>query len=174
MTHLTTNRLAYGLKYVLDYKCSEEARYESSSHYRKVATMNTAPIEKRAIDPMTFRLSFKHISGINYEDLKYLAMDKTTHYIEPHFEDYEDDGLPMFNFVMEDGDTQDVISPNDPLELNQEIEAYIDDIDTTQRENHQYLVDEGYFGADPEFTVDEDGWVWVTIKSVINRSEFRF
>ena len=80
----------------------------------------------------------------------------------------------MFDFVMEDGDTQDVISPNDPLELSQEIEAYIDDLDTTQRENHQFLMDEGYFGADPEFTADEDGWVWVTIKSVINRSEFRF
>ena len=126
------------------------------------------------IDPMTFRLSFKHISGINYEDLEYLATDKSTLYIEPHFEDYEDDGLPMFDFVMEDGDTQDVISPNDPLELSQEIEAYIDDLDTTQRENHQLLMDEGYFGADPEFTADEDGWVWVTIKSVINRSEFRF
>ena len=167
-------RLALSLKSVIDYKCSKEDRYKSSSHYRKVTTMNTAPIEKRAIDPMTFRLSFKHVSGINYKDLEWLAMHETTRYIEPHFEDYEDDGLPMFNFVMEDGDTQDVISPNDPLELNQEVEAYIDDVDATQRENHQFLMDEGFFGADPEFTVDEDGWVWVTIKSVINRSEFRF
>ena len=174
VSHITHIRLAGGFKSVVSYKCSKEERYKSSSHYRKVATMNTAPIEKRAIDPMTFRLSFKHISGINYEDLEYLATDKSTLYIEPHFEDYEDDGLPMFDFVMEDGDTQDVISPNDPLELSQEIEAYIDDLNTTQRENHQYLMDEGYFGADPEFTADEDGWVWVTIKSVINRSEFRF
>lgn len=47
-------------------------------------------------------------AGGSYEDLEYLAIDKSMLYIKHHFEDYE------------------------------------------------------------------DGWVWVTIKSVINRSEFRF
>lgn len=56
-------------------------------------------------------------AGGSYEDLEYLATDKSTLHIEPHFEDYEDDGLPMFDFVMEDGDTQDVISLNGPLKL---------------------------------------------------------
>ena len=87
VSHITHIRLAGGFKSVVGYKCSKEECYKSSSHYRKVATMNTAPIEKRAIDPMTFRLSFKHISGINYEDLEYLATDKSTLYIEPHFEE---------------------------------------------------------------------------------------
>ena len=34
VTHLTTNRLAYGLKSVLDYKCSEEEKsfHEATSH----------------------------------------------------------------------------------------------------------------------------------------------
>lgn len=174
VSHVTHIRLAGGFKSVVSYKCSKEERYKSSSHYRKVAIMNTAPIEKRAIDPMTFRLSFKRVSGIDFKELEELAMDKFTFYIEPHYEDFEDDGLLMFNFLDEDGFPRCVIRPTDPLELGIDIEAYIDDVSTIERENHQYLMDEGFFGADPKFTVDADGWVWVTIKSVINRSEFRF
>lgn len=78
------------------------------------------PIEKRAIEPITFSLSFKHVNNIPAEELAERAMDKDVVYIDAVTEDNEDDGLPMVDFC------------------------------------------------------DEDGWVWVTINSVIDRNIHRF
>ena len=89
-------------------------------------------------------------------------------------EDGEDDGLPMVDFCDEDGYPVGVIDPEDPLELTQDVTAYINDIDARQREGHEALKEGEYLGTDLEFTVDEDGWAWVTINSVIDRNIHRF
>ena len=61
------------------------------------------PIEKRAIEPITFSLSFKHVNNIPVEELAERAMDKDVVYIDAVKEDSEDDGLPMVDFCDEDG-----------------------------------------------------------------------
>lgn len=132
------------------------------------------PIEKRAIKPITFSLSFKHVNNIPVEELAERAMDNDVIYIDAVKEDSEDDGLPMVDFCDEDGYPVGVIDPEDPLELDQDVTAYINDIDARQREGHEALKEGEYLGTDLEFTVDEDGWVWVTINSVIDRNIHRF
>lgn len=132
------------------------------------------PIEKRAIEPITFSLSFKHVNNIPVEELAERAMDNDVIYIDAVKEDSEDDGLPMVDFCDEDGYPVGVIDPEDPLELDQDVTAYINDIDARQREGHEALKEGEYLGTDLEFTVDEDGWVWVTINSVVDRNIHRF
>lgn len=132
------------------------------------------PIEMRAIEPITFSLSFKHVNNIPVEELAERAMDNDVIYIDAVKEDSEDDGLPMVDFCDEDGYPVGVIDPEDPLELDQDVTAYINDIDARQREGHEALKEGEYLGTDLEFTVDEDGWVWVTINSVIDRNIHRF
>lgn len=132
------------------------------------------PIEKRAIEPITFSLSFKYVNNIPVEELAERAMDNDVIYIDAVTEDSEDDGLPMVDFCDEDGYPVGVIDPEDPLELTQDVTAYINDIDARQREGHEALKEGEYLGTDLEFTVDEDGWVWVTINSIIDRNIHRF
>ena len=132
------------------------------------------PIEKHAIEPITFSLSFKHVNNNPIEELAERAMDNDVIYIDAVKEDSEDDGLPMVDFCDEDGYPVGVIDPEDPLELTQDVTAYINDIDARQREGHEALKEGEYLGTDLEFTVDEDGWVWVTINSVIDRNIHRF
>lgn len=132
------------------------------------------PIEKRAIEPITFSLSFKPIKNVPLEELIERATWRDVIYIDAVKEDYEDDGLPMVDFCDEDGYPVGVINPEDPLELPQDVTAYIDDIDARQREGHEALKEGEYLGTDLEFTVEEDGWAWVTINSVIDRNIHRF
>lgn len=132
------------------------------------------PIEKRAIEPITFSLSFKYVNNIPVEELAERAMDNDVIYIDAVTEDSEDDGLPMVDFCDEDGYPVGVIDPEDPLELTQDVTAYINDIDARQQEGHEALKEGEYLGTDLEFTVDEDGWVWVTINSIIDRNIHRF
>lgn len=132
------------------------------------------PIEKRAIEPITFSLSFKPIKNVPLEELIERATWRDVIYIDAVKEDYEDDGLPMVDFCDEDGYPVGVIDPEDPLELPQDVTAYINDIDARQREGHEALKEGEYLGTDLEFTVEEDGWAWVTINSVIDRNIHRF
>lgn len=132
------------------------------------------PIEKRAIEPITFSLSFKPIKNVPLEELIERATWRDVIYIDAVKEDYEDDGLPMVDFCDEDGYPVGVINPEDPLELPQDVTAYINDIDARQREGHEALKEGEYLGTDLEFTVEEDGWAWVTINSVIDRNIHRF
>lgn len=132
------------------------------------------PIEKRAIEPITFSLSFKPIKNVPLEELIERATWRDVIYIDAVKEDYEDDGLPMVEFCDEDGYPVGVIDPEDPLELPQDVTAYINDIDARQREGHEALKEGEYLGTDLEFTVEEDGWAWVTINSVIDRNIHRF
>lgn len=133
-----------------------------------------SPIEKRAIEPITFSLSFKHVNNIPVEELAERAMDNDVIYIDAVNEDCEDDGLPMVDFCDEDGYPVCVIDPEDPLELGRDVTAYINDIDARQRDGHEVLKEGEYLGTDLTFRVDEDGWVWVTINSVIDRNILRF
>lgn len=132
------------------------------------------PIEKRAIEPITFSLSFKPIKNVPLEELIERATWRDVIYIDAVKEDYEDDGLPMVDFCDENGYPVGVINPEDPLELPQDVTAYINDIDARQREGHEALKEGEYLGTDLEFTVEEDGWAWVTINSVIDRNIHRF
>lgn len=132
------------------------------------------PIEKRAIEPITFSLSFKPIKNVPLEELIERATWRDVIYIDAVKADYEDDGLPMVDFCDEDGYPVGVIDPEDPLELPQDVTAYINDIDARQREGHEALKEGEYLGTDLEFTVEEDGWAWVTINSVIDRNIHRF
>lgn len=131
-------------------------------------------IEKRAIEPITFSLSFKHVNNIPVEELAERAMDKDVIYIDAVTEDNEDDGLPMVDFCDEDGYPVGVIDPEDPLELTQDVTAYIESVDTRQLDGHEALKEGEYLGTDLSFTVEEDGWVSVTINSVIDRNILRF
>jgi hypothetical protein len=132
------------------------------------------PIEKHAIESITFSLSFKPIKNVPLEELIERATWRDVIYIDAVKEDYEDDGLPMVEFCDEDGYPVGVIDPEDPLELPQDVTAYINDIDARQREGHEALKEGEYLGTDLEFTVEEDGWAWVTINSVIDRNIHRF
>ncbi len=132
------------------------------------------PIEKRAIEPITFSLSFKPIKNVPLEELIERAVWRDVIYIDAVKEDYEDDGLPMVEFCDKYGYPVGVIDPKDPLELTQDVTAYIDSIDTRQLDGHEALKEGEYLGTDLEFTVEEDGWAWVTINSVIDRNIHRF
>lgn len=134
---------------------------------------NLPPIEKRAIEPITFSLSFKHVNNIPIEELAERAMDNDVIYIDAVNEDCEDDGLPMVDFCDEDGYPVCVIDPEDPLELDHDVTAYINDIDARQRDGHEVLKEGEYLGTDLTYRVDEDGWVWVIINSVIDRNILR-
>ena len=132
------------------------------------------PIEKRAIEPITFSLSFKPIKNVPLEELIERATWRDVIYIDAVKEDYEDDGLPMVEFCDEDGYPVGVIDPEDPLELTQDVTAYIESVDTRQLDGHEALKEGEYLGTDLSFTVEEDGWAWVTINSVIDRNIHRF
>lgn len=131
------------------------------------------PIEKRAIEPITFSLSFKHVNNIPVEELAERAMSKDVIYIDAVKEDGEDDGFPMVDFCDEIGYPVCVIDPEDQLELDQDVTAYISYFSEREREGHEALKEGEYLGADLEFTVEGDH-VWVTINSVIDRNIHRF